>query len=82
MRAQTNKTLKPATGRKGRFTLNLWTDDMGTFVQPGCRGMEDALWHVNSARDHDGLKSLTLEEFDGMARYPTSSARVQFTTEN
>src|SRR5687767_3364721 len=37
-----------------RYTLNLWKDDMGTFRQPGCRDAEDALWHINKAREHDG----------------------------
>ena len=47
-----------------RYTLRMFTDDMGSFTQPGCRDKEDALWHVNSARDHDGLKPLTMEAFE------------------
>jgi len=43
-----------------RFTLSFYLNDMGSFIQPGCRDMDDALWHVNRARAHDGLPPLTL----------------------
>lgn len=48
----------PAKPPAPRFTLNFWKDDMGSFTQPGCTSKGDALWHVNSARAHDGLKPL------------------------
>lgn len=56
-----------------RFTLNLWWDDMGTFTQPGCRNAEDALWHINSARDHDGLPHIELDELEAALRNPKGS---------
>lgn len=46
-----------------RYTLTLFLDDMGSFTQPGCTSIEDALWHVNRARDHDGLHPLSLNQF-------------------
>lgn len=47
---------------------------MGTFTQPGCTSAEDALWHVNKAREHDGLAVLSLAEFEQMLRSPKNSA--------
>lgn len=47
-----------------RFTLRMFTDQMGSFSQPGCTSREDALWHVNKAREHDGLEALTTDQFD------------------
>lgn len=41
-----------------RYYLEFYKDDMGSFYQSGCRDMDDALWHVNQARDHDGLMPL------------------------
>jgi hypothetical protein len=49
-------------------TLTLFTDDMGSFKQPGCSSVEDALWHVNSARDHDGLPHLTIDDLMALFR--------------
>ena len=46
------------------YTLKLWTDSMGSFTQPGCRDLEDALWHVNKAREHDGLHPLSMDDFE------------------
>lgn len=51
-----------------RYTLTLFTDDMGSFKQPGCRNKEDALWHVNSARAHDGLKPLEMYHLERLLR--------------
>lgn len=53
---------------KNKFTLKLFTDDMGSFTQPGCNDDADALWHVNSARQHDHLKPLTPEQFAHLLR--------------
>ena len=41
-----------------RYTLHYYRDDMGNFTQPGVTSVEDALWHVNNAREHDGLRPL------------------------
>jgi hypothetical protein len=49
---------------KQLFTLVMFTDDMGSFKQPGCVDMIDALWHVNSARLHDNLTPYTMEKFE------------------
>lgn len=46
---------------KTRFTLTLFTEDMGSFKQPGCTDLIDALWHINSAREHDNLPSMDEE---------------------
>jgi hypothetical protein len=46
---------------------------MGSFTQPGCRDVEDALWHVNSARDHDGLPHISIETLEAMIRHPLSN---------
>ena len=46
---------------KELFTIKVYADDMGTFTQPGCNSLEDALWHINSARGHDGLNPITIE---------------------
>lgn len=51
-----------------RYTLTMFEDSMGSFKQPGCTDKADALWHVNSARDHDGLPHLNLEEFEALMR--------------
>lgn len=45
-----------------RYTLKMYLDDMGSFKQPGCRDEYDALWHVNNAREHDGLEPISLEK--------------------
>lgn len=44
-----------------RFALNLWTNEGGAFHQPGCQSLDDALWHVNKARDHDGLPPMAMK---------------------
>lgn len=51
-----------------RFTLDFWCDDMGSFRQPGCSSLEDALWHVNSARAHDGLAPLDMDDMHAALR--------------
>jgi len=51
---------------KDTFTLRMFYDDMGTFTQPGCRDLEDALWHVNSARAHDNLKPMNMDTFESL----------------
>ncbi len=53
---------------KQKKTLRMFLDDMGSFEQPGCDSVEDALWHVNNARDHDGLKPLSMEKFAALFR--------------
>ena len=66
-----------------RFTLKMFTDQMGSFTQPGCTSHEDALWHVNNARAHDGIAPLTADQFDalfrgtnwGWARFEPEAAR-------
>lgn len=50
-----------------KYTCNIpWTHDMGTCAPiKGCEDKpneskeEEALWHYNNSRDHDGLKPLT-----------------------
>lgn len=65
-----------------RHTLTLWKDDMGSFKQPGCRNVEDALWHVNKAREHDGLPPMELDELEDAIRHPgCGSLRATFTPE-
>ena len=67
---------------KERYTLKLWRDDMGNFAQAGCTGIDDALWHVNRAREHDGLVPLSREDLVLMLRYPKNSdARATLTPE-
>ena len=58
---------------KQKKTLKMYLDDMGSFTQPGCDSVEDALWHVNSARDHDGLKPLPIEKFAALFRMKGSN---------
>lgn len=53
---------------KKRFTLKMYYDDMGSFTQPGCSDLVDALWHVNSARAHDGLRPMTIETLQALFR--------------
>ena len=49
---------------KRKFTLKFWKDDMGSFTQSGISSNssetvhENALWYVNKAREHDGLRPL------------------------
>lgn len=59
-----------------RLTLELWRDDMGSFKQPGCRNAEDALWHINKAREHDGLKPIELDELLDALRRPKNSFKA------
>jgi len=47
-----------------KHTLRIFYDDMGSFTQPGVETREDALWHVNSARDHDGLRPMDMDTFN------------------
>lgn len=56
-----------------RYTLKLWLDDMGSFTQPGCRDSFDALWHVNKAREHDGLDPITERDLVSMLDSPRSN---------
>ena len=51
-----------------RFTLSMFRNDMGSFKQPGCTSKEDALWHINSAREHDGLAPIDMEELESLMR--------------
>lgn len=51
-----------------RYKLKLYMDDMGSFAQPGCSSKEDALWHINSARDHDGLPHITMAKLETLLR--------------
>jgi hypothetical protein len=44
-----------------RYKLKMYLEDMGSFTQPGCTDKEDALWHINSARAHDGLDPIDLD---------------------
>lgn len=46
----------------------MFRDDMGSFTQPGVSSKEDALWHINSARDHDGLPHIDMEELERLIR--------------
>lgn len=66
---------------KLRFTLSLQTDDMGTFTQPGCTSFDDALWHVNRARAHDGLPPMSRSTLE-MLTMSGGSNRAAFTSEN
>lgn len=50
------------------YTLKMYRDDMGSFTQPGVSSLEDALWHVNSARDHDGLRHIDIDELKRLKR--------------
>lgn len=34
-----------------KYTLHFYKGDMGSFTQPGVTSVEDALWHVNNARE-------------------------------
>lgn len=47
-----------------RFTLRMFRDDMGSFVWSGCTSKEDALWHINSARAHDGLRPIDMDDLN------------------
>jgi hypothetical protein len=51
-----------------RYTLKMYKDDMGSFTQHGVTSLEDALWHVNSARAHDGLKPIEIDELKRLKR--------------
>ena len=65
---------------KPRFTLRLYLNDMGSFTQPGCADLEDALWHVNNARDHDGLPPLQIEYLRALSRTRKGSTQWLTTT--
>ena len=43
------------------FSVKLFIDDMGSYAT-NAHSWEDLLWHVNSARDHDGLEHIDLEQ--------------------
>lgn len=43
------------------FKVQLFRDDMGSYTT-NAHSWEDLLWHVNSARDHDGLPHIDLEQ--------------------
>lgn len=55
-----------ATPPEGKFTLRIFTDDMGSFSQPGCSSIDDALWHVNSAREHDALDPIDMDTLQSL----------------
>jgi hypothetical protein len=47
----------------------IYIEDMGT-LKTNARDMDDLLWHVNSARDHDGLPRIdSVDELRKRARY-------------
>ena len=56
-----------------RFTFSSYIPDMGSFNQPGCRSWEDALWHLNDAREHDNLPALTLGELASLSKVRNST---------
>jgi len=43
------------------FRVQMYRGDMGSYTT-NAHSWEDLLWHVNSARDHDGLPHITLEQ--------------------
>lgn len=65
-----------------RFTLSSYISDMGSFSQPGCRSWEDALWHLNDARRHDGLPELSLGEIASLPKTRKSTQFAILTPEN
>lgn len=70
-----NKPTQPSS-----YTLTLWRDDMGQLTQRGCSDATDALWHINSAREHDGLCPLSPDQFGAMLAQPNNSdARATLT---
>lgn len=65
-----------------RYTLRLYVNDMGSFTQPGCRSMEDALWHINSAREHDGLPPMSIDDLKALLSTRKGSSQwAEFTPE-
>lgn len=46
---------------KRTFKVEMFRGDMGSYTT-NAHSWEDLLWHVNSARDHDGLPHITLEQ--------------------
>ena len=58
-----------------RFTVRLYMEDMGSFTQPGCTSLEDALWHINNARDHDGLPRIDIAKLRGLSRTRKGSTK-------
>lgn len=49
------------TKNRKTFKAEMFRDDMGSYTT-NCHSWEDLLWHVNSARDHDRLEHITLEQ--------------------
>ncbi len=49
------------TKNKRTYKVELFRGDMGSYTT-NCHSWEDLLWHVNSARDHDGLPHIDLEQ--------------------
>lgn len=47
--------------------LTMFKDDMGSYTT-NCRGLDDALWDINSARDHDGLRHIDMDDLLRMIR--------------
>jgi hypothetical protein len=43
------------------FRVEMFRGDMGSYTTKA-HSWEDLLWDVNSARDHDGLAHITLEQ--------------------
>lgn len=43
------------------YKVQMFRGDMGSYTT-NAHSWEDLLWHVNSARDHDGLRPITLEQ--------------------
>lgn len=50
-----------------KYKLIMFRDDMGSYTT-NCNDLDDALWEINSARDHDGLKHIDLDELKRMLR--------------
>jgi hypothetical protein len=51
----------PASGTERTFRIVMFRGDMGSYTTTA-HSWEDLLLDVNSARDHDGLKHITLEQ--------------------
>lgn len=64
---------------RDRFTAKVWRDDMGQLQTGGCADLPDLLWEINSARNHDGLTPLELEDVETMVYWPDSSAAARLT---
>ncbi len=61
------------------YNYEVYIEDMGSITLRYNKDVDEALWHLNSARRHDNLADISREVFVSMIYYPRNQAKVKVT---